>query len=85
MITNVTSAQIELIIEDKIYHLQRALIAQEHLTNPAEFAEELSSFRVLRRWMSEEYRVYLDVARFALEQQRGWRVFEDHCSVVLSL
>jgi len=38
--------KIEEIIQDKLNQLERSLNAQEHLTNPTEFATQIASFGI---------------------------------------
>lgn len=60
-------------IQDKLNQLERSLNAQKHLTNPAEFAEQLASFSNYYHLMKDQDRDYLNYARHALEEEMEWR------------
>jgi len=65
--------KIEEIIQDKLNQLERSLNAQEHLTNPTEFATQIASFGIYIHLMKDEDRDYLNYARYALEEEMEWR------------
>jgi hypothetical protein len=65
--------KIEEIIQDKLNKLERLLNAQEHLTNPTEFATQIASFSIYIHLMKDEDRDYLNYARYALEEEMEWR------------
>lgn len=60
-------------IQDKLNQLERSLNAQEHLTNPTEFATQIASFSIYIHLMKDEDRDYLNYARYALEEEMEWR------------
>jgi len=61
-------------IKEKLDLLQRSLIDGKHLTNPTDFASQLSSLSLYYKYMSDEDRDYVNCARFALEDQLVWEV-----------
>jgi hypothetical protein len=65
--------KIEEKIKAKLDQLERSLNAQEHISNPAYFEQQLASFSIYFHLMKDEDRDYLHYARYALEEQMEWR------------
>jgi len=63
-------------IKAKLDQLEHSLNAQEHLTNPADFEQQLASFSIYFHLMKDEDRDYLHYARYALEKQMEWRTVD---------
>ena len=63
-------------IKTKLDQLEHALNAQEHLTNPTEFATQIASFSIYIHLMKDEDRDYLHYARYALEEEIEWRTIK---------
>jgi hypothetical protein len=63
-------------IKAKLDQLERSLNAQEHLTNPAAFEQQLASFGIYFHLMKDEDRDYLNCARYALDEQMEWRTVD---------
>jgi hypothetical protein len=68
--------KIEEKIKAKLDQLERSLNAQEHLTNPADFEQQLASFSIYFHLMKDEDRDYLQYARYAFEEQIEWRTVD---------
>jgi hypothetical protein len=68
--------KIEEKIKAKLDQLERSLNAQEHLTNPADFEQQLASFSIYVHLMKDQDRDYLHYARYALEEQIEWRTID---------
>lgn len=62
------------LIDTKLNRLERSLLNQEHLKNPAEFLGQLASLSKYFHLMSEDDRDYLHCAKEAFEEQVEWRI-----------
>ena len=60
-------------IEDRLNLIEQRLISQMHISDPPEVLDALASVSKFYSVLTEEQRDYIQVARWAIEEQKEWK------------
>ena len=60
-------------IEERLILLESMLTSQRHITNPDDVLETIVAVSKFYSVLTEEQRDYIQVARWAIEEQKEWK------------